>query len=165
CSMKRASLDQLDLALDQPAEAEPTKLCTGCGVRHPLSAFLPTRFTTDGLTDSCFDAIKARAAQDRAAREARLAEAQATAPDTKSCKVCRKVKPLAEFNRHWLAKDGHVKTCRACQKSGRAKSKRRTAEQAARLKELAAEPYQRVRNRLAVRSWSERHPHAVAARR
>lgn len=164
--MKRASLNpHLDLALEPPAETEPTKLCTGCGVHHPLSRFLPTKFTNDGLTDVCLKAIRQRSEQDRLAREKRYAEARAKAPKSKTCKTCNKRKPLTDFSRHRLSADGHVHRCKACTKAGRAKPQQRTPEQAARQRELAAEPHRRVANRVAVKSWMERHPEACAARR
>ena len=59
-----------------PASAE-TKYCTGCETHHPRSAFLPSRFTSDQLTDKCLAAIRRIAERDRLARERRLQELEA----------------------------------------------------------------------------------------
>lgn len=161
--MKRATLDaQLDFALPEPPK---TKLCTGCGANHPLSKFLPTKFTDDGLTDNCLTAIRARSEQERLAREKRFAEAREKAPGSKTCKCCKRSKPIGQFSRHRLSKDGHVHRCKACTAAAKEKPKGRTPEQSQREREQAAEPHRRVANRIAVQSWSERHPEAVAARR
>jgi hypothetical protein len=73
------SAAQPEVKLVAPASAE-TKYCTGCETHHPRSAFLPSRFTTDQLTDNCLAAIRRTAERDRLAREKRLAEIEAAWP-------------------------------------------------------------------------------------
>lgn len=159
--MKRATSAQLDFELPPPVG----KHCVECDALHPLSAFLPSKFTTDGLTVVCFAGIRKRAEQDRRAHDERMAAAAAAAPGTKLCKACKRRKPLEQFGLHRLSADGRCHKCKSCIRSGRAKPKQRTSAQVARAKDLAQEPHRRVSNRLAVQLWTERHPQAVAARR
>ena len=52
------------------------KACCSCGDSKPHSEFLPSKFTPDGVTDSCRKCTFARAKRDREEREARKLERQ-----------------------------------------------------------------------------------------
>lgn len=52
-------------------EAPTTTRCSSCGKDKPNADFLPSRFTTLGITDSCKICIYAQAQRDRNEREAK----------------------------------------------------------------------------------------------
>src|SRR5439155_1861083 len=132
--------------LTAPASAE-TKYCTGCQTHHSRSAFLVSRFTPDGLTDSCLAAIRRTAERDRLAREKRLAELQSkleASPATKRCRTCKAEKSFDNFAKHRLSKDGHRHDCADCVAAGRAKKRKRTTEQLQAERERRRKPHRRV---------------------
>ena len=130
------------------------KRCADCKKQKPAKAFLPSRFTSDGLIDQCKNCVYAAAERDRREREARRSEAEAKkaartpAPAgvvTKKCRGCGVAKPLAEYARHGSSRDGHRHTCKPCVAAARAK---RRAEIS--IEDLAAG---RANNHEAVKKW------------
>jgi hypothetical protein len=144
-----------------------TKLCSACDARHELSAFLPTKFSPDGLTSICLPAIKQNAERDRQARERRHAQALARAaaePIKLRCRACGAEKLTIQFSPHRLSKTGFRKDCRSCVRADRVRRKELTAEQKQRDRERRAQPYRRIANRVAVAAWRQSNPGAVAAK-
>jgi hypothetical protein len=158
------------LAIDEPkiiAPAPVEKWCGGCNAHHPVTAFVRSNFTADGLTDNCLASIRRTAERDRLAREKRLAELEAeTSPaTTKCCRSCKSEKPLDEFGRHRLSRDGQRHDCRDCVANGRAKIRPPlTPEQQQADRERREEPHRRIANEIAVQAWRGRNPQAVTAR-
>jgi len=104
-------------------DAGAVKSCSSCGEHKRATAFLPSKFTADHLTDRCRTCTYGQAERDRREREARRLEAEAKkaartpAPAgvvTKKCKGCSVAKPLAEYARHGSSRDGHRHTCKPC---------------------------------------------------
>ena len=46
-----------------------SKVCEGCGREKTADAFLPSRFSSDGLTDNCRACVFDRSSADRVRRE------------------------------------------------------------------------------------------------
>jgi hypothetical protein len=164
------SIAQPEAKITAPATAIQSKFCVGCQTQHQLSAFLPSRFTVDGLTDKCPGSIRKAAERDRLAREKRQQELEAkiaaSPATTKCCRACKTAKPLNEFTRHRLSKDGHRHDCKDCVTKGRAKKRPPlTPEQKQAARERSAQPYRRVATVLAVKAWRVRNPEAVTANR
>ena len=95
------------------------KVCCGCGESKLHGEFLPSKFTPDGVTDSCRKCMFARAKRDREEREARKLEREAKkaarekatgSTATKTCKACGTAKALDDFARHGRSLDGHRHT-------------------------------------------------------
>jgi len=80
------------------------KACCSCGDSKPHSEFLPSKFTPNGVTDSCRKCMFGRAKRDREEREARKLERQTkkaarekatrSSTATKTCKACGTTKAL-----------------------------------------------------------------------
>lgn len=121
-----------------------------------------------GILFRCTECIKVAAQRDREERDARKAayvERMAASPATsKVCKTCKKSKPLAEFSKHRLARDGLRKSCKACVRTEHTRRKEKTKEAVIVDKARRAQPHRRQANRQAVRSRTERNPLAVKAR-
>ena len=78
-----------------------------------------------GKLTRCLLCLRADVEIERQQREAIAARAQIQAeaktvapPATKVCRSCRIAKPLEQFSRHRLAKDGHRHDCCRCVKQG-----------------------------------------------
>ncbi len=104
-------------------EPVQTKRCAQCGAEKEINAFLPSKFTSDGQTESCKPCIYADAERDRHDREQRRRNAEQKKREredppsgvtTKACKTCHVAKPMEEFHRHGLAKDGRRHSCKSC---------------------------------------------------
>lgn len=166
--MKRSALLQSlpdELLVDAPLI--DARQCIECLEHKPVKLFLPSSREPSGRISRCLDCIKSAAERDRLEREKKFAEAaaRAAAKAEKTCRSCKLSKPLTEYAKHRLSRDGHRHDCRSCVKANKAKVKPKTPEQIRREKERAAEAHRRAANRIAVKIWSENNPEAVAARR
>jgi len=86
------------------------KTCASCATPKPVSLFLSSKFTADGLSDNCRPCIFDRARHDREQRDARKRRA---AP-SKICTCCGHRKSLTAFAPHKRAKDGLRRQCTSC---------------------------------------------------
>ena len=110
-----ALLVQPDAAIKSAVEI--VLLCEQCNERP--------RAGRGGALRRCIECIRQAAEVDRLAREeaqrrhvAKLFELK---PDvaSKTCKSCHSMKPLAQFSKHRLSRDGHVHTCTGCTANSR----------------------------------------------
>lgn len=53
------------------ADSLKGKACRACGIERALAAFLPSRFTADGMTERCRACVFDSARRDRERRDAR----------------------------------------------------------------------------------------------
>ena len=155
-----ALLDTAALAGVEPS-APPIitiALCAQCGERPRAGR---------GALSRCIPCIRQAAEQDRitrAAAEATLA-ARREVP-TKACRSCKRTKPVTEFAKHWLAKDGLRHDCRTCVADGTAtRQKPLTPEQREADRARRRQPHRLAANLEAVVSWQARNSDAVDARR
>lgn len=100
------------------------------------------------------------------ARPRRLARAPEQDTPTKTCRCCSRSKSLSAFALHPLSHDGHRHDCAKCVKAGKTKRdpKKSAVRTRAARRRRKANPTVQARNRIAVREWSRRHPHAHRAR-
>jgi hypothetical protein len=123
--------------------------------------------TLVGLTNNCLASIRQAAQRDRLVREKRLRELEAKRlpATTKCCRTCKVDKPLDEFAKHRLSKDGHRHDCKDCVANGRVKKRPPlTPEQRQADRARRDEPHRRIANEIAVAAWRNRNPQAVTAR-
>ena len=133
----------------------PPDLCTTCHV-NPRHAH--------GRLSRCLDCVRAEAERARNARaEAERIVVARRAELTKPCRCCQKVKALADFAPHPIAKDGRRRDCRSCVARGRAKGKLRTPAQLAKDRERANRPERKTRNLEAVHRWQATNKAALQA--
>ncbi|MER7734998.1 endonuclease VII domain-containing protein [Streptomyces erythrochromogenes] len=95
-----------------------SKLCRGCGLQHPLSAFAANRSTKDGLQARCRPCVASYGAEYYRRRQAAKgktvwvrAEVQ---PGWKQCRSCGEVKPHSEWHKNATAPDGLATCCKPC---------------------------------------------------
>ena len=157
----RAMAALLETALavaPSPPPSIAVLLCVQCG-ENPRAG--------RGALSRCIPCIRQAAEQDRitrAAAEATLAALREV--PTKACRSCKRTKPVTEFAKHRLAKDGLRHDCRTCVADGTAKrQKPLTPEQREADSARRRQPHRLAANLEAVVSWQARNSDAVEARR
>jgi hypothetical protein len=90
------------------------KKCRKCGEWKALGEFKRSSKTKSGVISPCKSCLHIT---EKARRERYKARAEIAIPATKSCPVCREVKPAAEFGRDLSRTSGLRSDCRACKRA------------------------------------------------
>lgn len=91
-------------------DSPSTKRCSKCGETKPLSEYFKSKTGRDGLRADCKECYRLSHQESKKRRMERTG----IAPKEKECKACGEVKPISEYCRNSLGKDGYFAACKQC---------------------------------------------------
>ena len=91
-----------------------TKVCTKCGMEKPLDEFYKTKTSKDGYRGTCISCFSENS-KTNFEKIRKIPIEERDIPEFKICKKCGIIKPINEFRKDKLKKDGHQSHCKICE--------------------------------------------------